>query len=606
MGDRQGAKSLASGRTAMRLRFVVGFQALQLGMLVAFAHAQAAQPLPELPPPPPAAEHRARGRCRRCARRERRSAACRPAGRASCASAACASRPAIRRARPASSARRRANASTPMLSAAARLARLARRCIRRRRRRCCSGRRRRLRRRAATNTTASCCAAGSASASPRPTSRLRTRTATSSTRPSPASPLALNVDVGFSPVTNFVLQARFGLLITPTRASRSKDRTTRSAATSRIGTLLLAPGITYYFMPINIYLTAAVGLAWFTFDADRTYYYGTTDDYDDSSDATNAGVGLNFDVGKEWWVGRQWGIGVAGRLSYAAASGEVVSGRYDYSQWGFTVLFSATPAVSAHAQRDSRTGQLVPARGRATGPTRALRRRARAAGSGAAARDRDLRLQPRQVRAEAEMDAAAEGQMRALSCARCRSGRAPGTRADRGARPRATASARCSSGSHSPRSPRLRAGRGASPGSARRSAGTPPPRARSARAARAAWRALRGASSSWRTPLPIRPIVVSKPATSSPTDCTTTSSGVSWSPSSSALDQHADHVGCRACCGAPRSASACTGRGPARRRAARGRIESLMTCGCEQVRDVRGPVGERRRGPRAARPASRR
>jgi hypothetical protein len=47
-------------------------------------------------------------------------------------------------------------------------------------------------------------------------------------------------------------------------------------------------------------------------------------------------------VGKEWWIGRQWGIGVAARLTFAAATGEVVSGRYDYNQWGFSILFSAT------------------------------------------------------------------------------------------------------------------------------------------------------------------------------------------------------------------------------------------------------------------------
>lgn len=151
--------------------------------------------------------------------------------------------------------------------------------------------------------------------------------------------MALNVDVGYAPVTNFVLQARFGFMITPDpRISVEGSDDTVSGEFS-LGTLLLAPALTYYFMPINLYITGAVGLAWFTFDSDRVYDY---DDYDDNTDATSAGIGLNLDVGKEWWVGRQWGIGVAARMNFAAATGEVVSGRYDYTQWGFAILFSAT------------------------------------------------------------------------------------------------------------------------------------------------------------------------------------------------------------------------------------------------------------------------
>lgn len=153
--------------------------------------------------------------------------------------------------------------------------------------------------------------------------------------------LALNVDIGFAPVTNFVLQARFGFMITPEPRISVDGVDDTVSGNFSLGTLLIAPGLTYYFMPINLYITGAVGLAWFTFDSDRVYDYDGYD-YDDNTDATNPGIGLNLDVGKEWWIGRQWGIGVAARMNFAAATGEVVSGRYDYTQWGFAILFSAT------------------------------------------------------------------------------------------------------------------------------------------------------------------------------------------------------------------------------------------------------------------------
>jgi hypothetical protein len=151
--------------------------------------------------------------------------------------------------------------------------------------------------------------------------------------------LALAIDGGYAVVKNFTLQLRFGfaLLPEPRLSTEGFDETTN--ANFSIGNVLLAPGVTYYFMPINLYLSGALGLTWFTFDRD---YDNSGDIIDDASDATDVGVGLNVDVGKEWWVARQWGIGVAGRFHFAAASGDLASGRYDWSLLAFTLMFSAT------------------------------------------------------------------------------------------------------------------------------------------------------------------------------------------------------------------------------------------------------------------------
>lgn len=91
--------------------------------------------------------------------------------------------------------------------------------------------------------------------------------------------------------------------------------------TMRAGALGI--GLTYYFMPLNLYLSGSIGAAVastkvvFTDSTSRTYESGT-------------GFGLNLMVGKEWWVSENWGIGVAGQLIYVDISTEyeaVVSSR---------------------------------------------------------------------------------------------------------------------------------------------------------------------------------------------------------------------------------------------------------------------------------------
>ncbi len=58
-------------------------------------------------------------------------------------------------------------------------------------------------------------------------------------------------------------------------------------------------GLTYYFMPVNIYLSGSVGAGSFTMDSGG-----------DSFDS-GTGVALDLTLGKEWWVGTSWGLGLA-------------------------------------------------------------------------------------------------------------------------------------------------------------------------------------------------------------------------------------------------------------------------------------------------------
>ena len=86
-------------------------------------------------------------------------------------------------------------------------------------------------------------------------------------------------------------------------------------------------GFTYYFMPINLYLSGNVGMGSLTGDGDID---GETD----------SGLALNFMVGKEWWVSGRWGLGIAGALGYHSLPDKDVD--ENWSGTNFSVLFSAT------------------------------------------------------------------------------------------------------------------------------------------------------------------------------------------------------------------------------------------------------------------------
>ena len=103
-----------------------------------------------------------------------------------------------------------------------------------------------------------------------------------------------------------------------------------------LGSDLLGLGLTYYFMPINPYLTAVLGAGWLTLDIDG-------DDVD--TRGTDAGFGFNFDVGKEWWVSDNWGLGLAGRFVLVSGTTTNEDNNDVKSAFGlvaFAVLFSAT------------------------------------------------------------------------------------------------------------------------------------------------------------------------------------------------------------------------------------------------------------------------
>lgn len=87
-------------------------------------------------------------------------------------------------------------------------------------------------------------------------------------------------------------------------------------------------GLTYYFMPANVYLSGTVGLASLTVDTP-------------AGDAeTDAGVAVIFSLGKEWWVGNSWGLGAAAGVNIHSIPDGNIDERWTGTS--FCVRFSAT------------------------------------------------------------------------------------------------------------------------------------------------------------------------------------------------------------------------------------------------------------------------
>ena len=88
-------------------------------------------------------------------------------------------------------------------------------------------------------------------------------------------------------------------------------------------------GLTYYFMPVNVYVTGSIGTGQLTIPVNTNV--DTTSDY-----------GLMYDLGagKEWWVGKSWGLGF--NVGYSHHSVPESGSSEHWSGDAFAIRFSAT------------------------------------------------------------------------------------------------------------------------------------------------------------------------------------------------------------------------------------------------------------------------
>ena len=90
----------------------------------------------------------------------------------------------------------------------------------------------------------------------------------------------------------------------------------------------LGVGVTYYFMPINFYVSSSVGIGSLTIEGGGI------------AGETGSGPVFDLSVGKEWWVSSRWGLGLAVALGYHSVPEQGVD--ENWSGISFAVRFSAT------------------------------------------------------------------------------------------------------------------------------------------------------------------------------------------------------------------------------------------------------------------------
>jgi len=66
----------------------------------------------------------------------------------------------------------------------------------------------------------------------------------------------------------------------------------------------LGVGLTYYIMPLNVFLAGTVGFGPLSFSNNGT------------NSSTQNGLVGRFGLGKEWFVSQSWGLGIAGYVNF--------------------------------------------------------------------------------------------------------------------------------------------------------------------------------------------------------------------------------------------------------------------------------------------------
>jgi hypothetical protein len=100
------------------------------------------------------------------------------------------------------------------------------------------------------------------------------------------------------------------------------------SANADLGFNAIGGGLTYYFMPVNIYLSGSLGVGNLTVDSGSV------------SAKSEAGLGMDFTAGKEWWVSSKWALGVAGGFNYHSIADKDLD--HNWSGTSFALRFTAT------------------------------------------------------------------------------------------------------------------------------------------------------------------------------------------------------------------------------------------------------------------------
>lgn len=117
----------------------------------------------------------------------------------------------------------------------------------------------------------------------------------------------LNLELGYAIIENFIIYGKLhGTSVS--NPDLEIDGETLEGSDDDVSSNFSALGVgaTFYFMPVNVYVTGAIS----------TSQLSITEDGDTLAD-TDSGPALHLGVGKEWWVSRNWGLGLGGEVTLA-------------------------------------------------------------------------------------------------------------------------------------------------------------------------------------------------------------------------------------------------------------------------------------------------
>ena len=145
--------------------------------------------------------------------------------------------------------------------------------------------------------------------------------------------MLVSVALGGAVVENMIIQGEiFGGNLFSTAISIDNKNVDTSSKTSE-SIFGIGPGLTYYIMPINVYLSASLGIGSLEMEFKGTKF------------ETKTGIATNLKIGKEWWLSNNWGLGLGGQFyffSVPARSSEETRKKVVWSTLGGGVVFSAT------------------------------------------------------------------------------------------------------------------------------------------------------------------------------------------------------------------------------------------------------------------------
>jgi hypothetical protein len=138
----------------------------------------------------------------------------------------------------------------------------------------------------------------------------------------------IGISIGGALAENWILFGHIydAIAINPQISFGSQTASTNNTSAGTVG---YGIGVSYYFMPSNLYVSGTLAVT----------VLSSSSNGQDSS--TNPGPGGRIAIGKEWWVSDHWGLGVAGQLSFALNQ-DKGSNPPTWSTVAPTIAFSAT------------------------------------------------------------------------------------------------------------------------------------------------------------------------------------------------------------------------------------------------------------------------